>query len=360
MKGKNKQKASLMALMLATSLSLNACGGSQSNNYASDSTAGSASFAPASMNSFGGPKSSASSDFVADLEAALKNERTEETEDAVEGDAGSTQIEKKIIRNVEVSVISDNIDILRNSMTSLKTLVEGLGGYTLGSSADFGTYRTSGELYFKIPKDKVDGFIASVEASGLKIQSLDDSSTDKTTEYVDIDARLKVKEIQKAKYEEYLKKAETVEDLLAVENELNNLIEEIEASKSRLQAIDLDVDMTNVKVYLTCNEQLERESFGGRLVSGLKEAGNNLLDAFLNVLDGLSYLIIPLVVYFGIFLVLASIFVKTVRKAWGKRASKDNKLDKKKDLFKRMFSRDKDTNLEKHDSLEKDSSLEKS
>ena len=348
-----------MALMLATSLSLTACGGSSSNNYASDSTAGSASFAPASMNSFGGSKSSASSDFGADLEAALKNERTEETEVAVEGDAGSTQIEKKIIRNVEMSVIADNIDILRNSMTSLKTLVEGLGGYTLGSSADFGTYRTSGELYFKIPKDKVDGFIASVETSGLKVQSLDDSSTDKTTEYVDIDARLKVKEIQKAKYEEYLKKAETVEDLLAVENELNSLIEEIEASKSRLQAIDLDVDMTNVRVYLTCNEQLERESFGGRLVSGLKEAGNNLLDAFLNVLDGLSYMIIPLVVYFGIFLVLASIFVKTVRRAWGKRGSKDNKPDKKKGLFKRMFSRDKDTNLEKHDSLEKDNSLEK-
>lgn len=352
---KIRLRASLMALTLATSLSLTACGGSPSNNYASDGAAGSASFAPASMNSFGGSKQSASSDFIADLEASLKNKRAEETDAAVE-DAGSTTVEKKIIRNVEMSVIADNIDILRNSMTSLKTLVESLGGYTLGSSADFGTYRTSGELYFKIPKDKVDGFIASVETSGLKVQRLDDSSTDKTTEYVDIDARLKVKEIQKAKYEEYLKKAETVEDLLAVENELNNLIEEIEASKSRLQAIDLDVNMTNVRVYLTCNEQLERESFGGRLLSGLKEAGNNLLDAFLNVLDGLSYMIIPLVVYFGIFLVLASIFVKTVRRAWGKRGSKENK---KSGFFKRKFSRNKADSSQKDTSLEKDDGIEK-
>lgn len=268
---------------------------------------------------------------------------------ATEGDAENItdeqKIQKKIIRNVEMNVMVDSSDMMEYHVYHLKEDAESLGGYVVSSSVDYGTYRTYGNLLVKVPQDKVDGFIQNIKDSELKITRLDDNSTDVTTQYVDIDARLKVKEIQKAKYEEYLTKAETVEELLAIEKELNSLIEEIEASKSRLQAIDLDVDYTDVRICIESKEALEKESFGSRLAEGLKGAGNNLLDAFLNVLDSLSYIAIPLVVYFGIFVAFAMVFVKAIRKAWGKRANKLYDREHNKRSFK-IWHKDREDTLE--------------
>lgn len=220
---------------------------------------------------------------------------------------------RKLIRTVSLTFSISNSDGLADCINSISEKVINMGGYIENNNTSYGDY-AEGNISAKIPSDKADDFIENIKGSGMKLKNISDSTEDVTLSYVDIESRLKVKEDTKAKYEEYLKNSANMEDTLAIENELNSIIADIESYKSQLNVLNNQIDYTSIQIYIDCDVSDEARGFIERFKEAMGdfgiEMGDTLIDAFQSFVLALIRLIfvIPIII----------IIIKAIKFAIGK------------------------------------------
>jgi hypothetical protein len=123
------------------------------------------------------------------------------------------------------------------------------------------------QQYFDVLLDNIGGAVEFVEFENITTQ-------DVTEEYIDLQSRLKTKLEVKARYEEVLRKnAKTVEDILATEDKLRIIQEEIEATQGRLKYLSSKVAYSTIQVdlYETVNYKKEPENYTRTFLSKTKD-----------------------------------------------------------------------------------------
>ena len=200
-------------------------------------------------------------------------------------------IERKIIKNGTI-----NIDIkdIQNIEKIIEEEIKKVNGYIASSSI----YKTYGTIVLKIPAEKFEEFINIVPNFG-KITYKTINAEDVTKKYYDLEKRIETKKILQQRYQNYLKNATKVEDLLNIERELNNVTAEIESLELEFKNLIHLISYST----LTLNLYMPGSSEVTRYLPSLK---NGFLDfgyAFLNFL----YIIFFVLLYgiiFGIPLIL--------------------------------------------------------
>jgi Flp pilus assembly protein TadB len=143
------------------------------------------------------------------------------------------------------------------------------------------------------------------------------NAEDVTEEYVDITARLKSKKDALMQYELILKRANTIADILEVQQYIRTLQEEIESIEGRLKYLNNKVALSTIN--LTFYEQgkimpMQSESFGFKVRQAISYGWQGLVTFFIAMI----YLW-PLWVIVIVALYLIRYFVKKARR---KRAKK--------------------------------------
>lgn len=205
------------------------------------------------------------------------------TSDAASGEYRS---EQKLIREVSIDAETEDLETL---LTALTEQISALGGYIEnqqihnGSSYSYYRYR-SASLSVRIPAENLDSFVGEVQ--GLSnVVSYNESADDVTLSYVATESRVAALEAEEKRLLELMDKAETMSDLLEVEERLTEVRSDLESTASQLRVLANKVSyatvylsLEQVEVYTEVEEPTVWERITGGFSENLKNIGEGLVD----------------------------------------------------------------------------------
>ena len=128
-------------------------------------------------------------------------------------------------------------------------LVQQYGGYIVNSNVREAYENVKrGNLTARVPQEKLGEAIDQLKNKAQKIEGEQRGGQDVTEEYIDLAMRLNNKRKTEERFQEILKKADKVEDILAVERELSRVRGEIERLEGRRQFLKNRVDLATITV----------------------------------------------------------------------------------------------------------------
>ncbi|WP_421796296.1 DUF4349 domain-containing protein [Haliscomenobacter sp.] len=103
-------------------------------------------------------------------------------------------------------------------------------------------------LTIRVPSRNFDKLIKAVSEGVKRFDTKSIEATDVTEEFVDAEARLKTKKQLEQRYQELLKRANKVSEILEIEEQIGELRAEIEAVEGRLRYLNNRVDYSTLDV----------------------------------------------------------------------------------------------------------------
>jgi hypothetical protein len=146
---------------------------------------------------------------------------------------------RKIIKNADVRLLVKDTDVAIDRTTQI---VGDLGGYIISSRVWYQDYYGNNLKYSTItigvPVDQFEQML--VRLRGLSIRVLDENASgeDVTDQYVDLKSQLENLEATRARIQEFLKDAKTVDEALRINQELANIEAQIEQIKGRMNYLN--------------------------------------------------------------------------------------------------------------------------
>jgi hypothetical protein len=195
-------------------------------------------------------------------------------------------IDNKIIKTAYVTI---EVKDVTGSVEVLKNLVTGKGGYLSSSSVSEGyNNRLSGTVVLRIPQSEFESTLAGVKAIGT-VKSVSTQGEDVTEEYVDIQAQKTSYQNQLAQYNEIMKKAVKVSDVIEIQQQIDRVQTELNRLEGRLKYLNSRIDMSTITVNLQ-----EPEPVGGETGHNFVTAINEGIAGFLGMIDFIIILIFTL------------------------------------------------------------------
>jgi uncharacterized protein YxeA len=192
---------------------------------------------------------------------------------SIGSEAKETQTSYVVDRQViKTAYLSIEVDDFQEAAKDVEGITAKAGGYVLSSNSyvtDTGHRR--GSVTIRVPETGFLSVIEELEAIG-EVKSKSATGQDVTEEYIDLEARLKNYEKQEARLLEILSKAEKVEDILKVEEQLGRVRGEIERLTGRLRYLNERIEMATITVELYEPEPIT-QSWGLRNALKLAVAG---------------------------------------------------------------------------------------
>jgi hypothetical protein len=224
------------------------------------------------------------------------------------------QIPQKVIKTADLSFKIEKYDASR---TKILSIIKQHHAYVSSENQTGDEYRTSNVMVIRVGSSDFDVLIEDLLKEAVFVDYKKINAEDVTEEFVDISARLKSKKDALLQYEMILKKANSIVDILEVQQYIRTLQEEIESIEGRLKYLNNKVELSTIN--LTFYEQgkimpMQRESFGFKVREAISYGWQGLVTFFI----GLIYLW-PLWLIVIITLYVIRYFVKKARR---KRAKK--------------------------------------
>jgi hypothetical protein len=157
---------------------------------------------------------------------------------------------QKIIKDGDMTI---RVDDIKPSRISVDSIIKHHQGYV--SSERFANVEKYRRYYLviRIPAGNFEAFLSELNKGIGEVVSRSIRARDVTEEYIDLETRLENKRKYLDRYHELLNKANSVEDILKIQEQIRQLEEEIETVTGRLEFLDNQVD------YSTLNLTLEEE-----------------------------------------------------------------------------------------------------
>ncbi|MDE6977069.1 MAG: DUF4349 domain-containing protein [Lachnospiraceae bacterium] len=239
--------------------------------------------------------------------------QTMEAEAGSGGESGSAtprvqESSRKLIRNVSLNVETETFDDLMKAVTE-KT--ESFGGYVEESSTYNGSYYYGGgtrnaSLVLRIPSEKLDEFLGTV-AQISNVVSRDENVTDVTLQYVDMKSHKDALLVEQKRLLELLEKAESVEDIIAIESRLSDVRYQIESMESQLRTLDNQVSYSTVRLYIDEVAKLtpiKEQTTLEKIKTGFAQSLYNIGSGAKNLMIGLV-IYLPYIVLWAVILIIA-------------------------------------------------------
>lgn len=239
---------------------------------------------------------------------------------SVEVNDNESKSSRKLIRTKSVTVETKNLD---KSLEKVNTAIDTFGAYVEHSTLDSPSYvseyddKRTYTMTIRVPEDKLDAFMNQLDSTGT-VTSATESTEDVTLQYTDIEAHKKALKTEYDRVMELLDKAETMDQILALESKLSDLRYQIDSYESQLKVMDNQITYSTVS--LTLREvEYEKDadkSYGTRIVNAFKDG---IHDVKVSLADFSVWLVLvfPSLVVLGI---VIAILVAIGRAIWKKTA----------------------------------------
>ncbi|MFT7590575.1 MAG: hypothetical protein ACI9UJ_000486 [bacterium] len=187
----------------------------------------------------------------------------------------------KIIKKGSVGVQVKDYD---KDKHFFEDIIRKYDGYKSNENEKREISRVSNTIEIRLPNQNFDKFIADI-TTGEGIMNVDYkrmSAVDVGEEYTDLSTRIKTKKEVEKRYIEILRKASKITDILAVEDQIRVIREEIESKEGRLRFLKDRISYSTINLYVY--QQLEydaplvdKPTFIGKLANAAKTGWNMIL-----------------------------------------------------------------------------------
>jgi hypothetical protein len=222
-------------------------------------------------------------------------------------------VDRIIIKTANMTLVVNNPP---DSLEKIKKLAEGLGGYVVSSNLsqttlDNGTKVPYGSISIRVPAEKLDEVLEEIRAESDQLPINENvDSQDVTSNYVDLESRLKNLEATEQQLAEIMDQADETEDVLAVYNELVRVREQIEVIKGQMKYYKESAALSLVNVELMANEAVQPLTIAGWQPGGVVK---DSIQSLINFLQGLvDFLIRFILLILPALLLILLIFVLPV------------------------------------------------
>ena len=237
---------------------------------------------------------------------------------------------RKIIRNADMNVETLTFDAF---LDELSGALSGFGGYIESSSIGNRGYQRNGQQLryahytIRVSADQLDDFLSAVSNLG-NVTSVNTSLRDVTTNYVDSEKHLESLRIEQQALMEILAKAETVEDIITVQDRLTHVRYEIESYEAILRTYDDQIALSTVSLNINEVEKetpVEKETFGQEVSRRFKESLSDIGDSCKNCAAGFlgnSPIIFVTILILGAIVLVVVLIIRGVKKRSAKKQAK--------------------------------------
>ncbi|WP_167618845.1 DUF4349 domain-containing protein [Maribellus sediminis] len=179
-------------------------------------------------------------------------------------------IKKKIIKDGRIGIQVDNLE---NSKSRIDTLVKNHGGYYDNESFNNSDWKSSYNLKIRIPSTNFENFINKIETGEGEIKYKEIDARDVTDQFIDLETRLQNKKNYLKRYNELLAKAQTVKDILEIEEKIRVIEEEIESTTGRIKYLSDLVEYSTLDLTITKQKDFKYNPANrGNFIEKLKQA----------------------------------------------------------------------------------------
>jgi len=198
-----------------------------------------------------------------------------------------------VIRQAQltVSVTSGSFD---SKLSDVRSLVELEQGFIAGTDAQvnpqFSDDRIrTGVISFMVPAKNFDETIDALAKLG-KVQNEHISGQDVSSQYVDLQARLANAEAQRNAMVALLQRAQSVSDIIAIQNQLGQITQQIEELKGQIQYLDHNTSFSTVTVNIVEAGAPAPAAAGDNwgFVTALSDAAHNFVTTINYLITGLG------------------------------------------------------------------------
>ncbi|MDD1695817.1 MAG: DUF4349 domain-containing protein [Methanoregula sp.] len=209
--------------------------------------------------------------------------------------SGSSSSDSKIIKTALLTIEVQNVT---GSVEYLKSLAAGKGGYISSTNVqkDYNN-RLFGSVVIRVPAPEFENTLAGVQAMGT-VRSLSTQGQDVTEEYVDLQAQKTSYQNQLAQYNEIMKKAVKVDDVITVQQQIDRVQTQLNRLEGRLKYLDSRIELSTITVNLQ-----EPEPVGGESGHNFVSTINAGLSGFVGMIDAviiIFFTLLPLLIIGGI------------------------------------------------------------
>jgi hypothetical protein len=188
------------------------------------------------------------------------------------------------------------------------------GGYVVSSSTNRIEDDVQAQVTLRVDARQLDAALERLRKLAVEVRSESVRGEDVTSEYVDLDARLKNLEAAEAQLQEIMKQAEKTEDVLAVYEQLTEIRGQIEQIKGRMNYLSQSAALATINATLIPDRLAQPVQVAGWRPEGVAktaiEALISTLQALANMLIWIGLFVLPILIVLAIPVVILALIIR--------------------------------------------------
>lgn len=187
---------------------------------------------------------------------------------------------KKIIKDGAISIKVKDVEAAKKRIDAIIKVYD---AYYENESFENYDLRVTYNLKVRVPSKQFEAFLKASEKGDGEIINKIINARDVTEEYVDGEIRLNSKKLFRNRYNQLLEKAGKVDDILAIEENIRTLQEEIESQEGQLKFLDDQVTYSTLEINLFTEKAIAKpteteDTFFERLKTSLVNGWDTLVN----------------------------------------------------------------------------------
>jgi mannose/fructose/N-acetylgalactosamine-specific phosphotransferase system component IIB len=247
------------------------------------------------------------------------------------GTANQSQVERMVIKNGNLSIVVLDPP---ESMDNISKMTEAMGGFVVTANLynqeiEGGIQVPRGSISIRIPAERMNEAMERIKAESSQDPISENiNSQDVTSEYIDIQSRVKNLEAAEAELTEIMKSANKTEDVLNVYNQLVQIREQIEVNKGQIQYYEQSVALSSISVELIADKAVQPLKVGGWQIEGnAKRAVQALINTLQFLVKAIIWIIILILPVLLIIYLVFVLPISLVLRAWKRRRRQGKSLE---------------------------------
>jgi len=210
-------------------------------------------------------------------------------------------IRKKIIKDGRLGLL---VSELEKTKSRIDILIKNHGGYYANESYNNSDWESSFNLKIRVPFTNFEKLINDIETGDGEIQYKEIEARDVTDQFIDLETRLENKRNYLIRYNDLLKQAKNVNEILEIEEKVRGLEEEIESTTGRLKYLGDLVDYSTLDLTISRKKEFKynpvnRDKFSERIKQSLSKGWYGFVDFLLFVIKIWPFwILVTLIIYF--------------------------------------------------------------
>lgn len=161
----------------------------------------------------------------------------------------AVDVEQRVIKTGSIDMTSNDV---ASTVTAVSVIATTRNGFVQTSStSDDEEGKASAYVIIRVPSNVFEATMTEIKALGVHVNNESISGEDVTEQYTDVSARLTAAKAQEAQYLIILKSAETVGEILAVQEHLAIVRADIESLQGQINYLTNRTDLATISVMIS-------------------------------------------------------------------------------------------------------------